>query len=225
MWLAHRFILFENFCLPSVLSQDTKDFHWIILIDERTPARWVIRLKRNLLSIQAKITILPVDRFSELKIVNEIKMNVVDEDHVIITTRLDNDDAIPRNYLSTVLSLTQTLCPNNYYALNFSNGCKLHKSGIYKFMPSDLNPFISAMSPMHNLKTALNQPHPTMDKFGTVIRIDDSFAGVDSIMWMQVIHSKNISNRLGKERNDLINKRDIAMFSIAEHWEQVLSVL
>ena len=40
-WLAHRFLLFEHFCLPSVLSQDIQDFHWIILIDERTSAQWV----------------------------------------------------------------------------------------------------------------------------------------------------------------------------------------
>ena len=225
MWLAHRFILFENFCLPSVLSQDTKDFHWIILIDERTSAQWVDRLTNNLSKVSAKSTVLPVERFSELRVIDEIKMNVTDEEQVILTSRLDNDDAIPRTFLSTVLNLTHNLCPNKYYAINFSNGCMLHKSGIYEKRPLDLNPFISAMSPLQDLKTSFNLPHHKMDGFGTVINVDDSFAGINSIMWMQVVHKQNISNRLSRGRNWKMNEKDIANFYITKNWKQLLSAL
>jgi len=158
-WLAHRFLLFENFCLPSVSSQDAKNFHWILLIDERTPVQWVVRLKDGLAKIRPKSTILPVVRFSESDVINEIKKNITDENELVLTTRLDNDDAIARNYLSTVLSVCQSLMPDRNYVINFSKGCKLHKSGVYKVKPLFLNPFMSVMSSMQDLKTCLHQPH------------------------------------------------------------------
>lgn len=37
-WLEKRFQLFETFCLPSIKSQSVKNFKWIVLFDESTPA-------------------------------------------------------------------------------------------------------------------------------------------------------------------------------------------
>jgi hypothetical protein len=220
-WLSHRFSLFENFCLPSVSSQDSKNFHWILLIDERTPNQWVIRLNDGLAKLSSKNTILPVAQFSEASIISEIKKNVVDDKAFILSTRLDNDDAIADNFLSNILKVCQNLLPDQSYIINFSNGCKVHTSGIYKHKPQALNPFLSVFSSIQNLKTSLHKPHNKMDAAGTVIRIDVSKSSLNSIMWMQVIHNKNISNRLRKE-SKLVAKGDIRRFSIAQNWRQLL---
>jgi hypothetical protein len=165
--------------------------------------------------------VLPVIRFSESVVINEIKKYVTDEKEVILTTRLDNDDAIARNYLSTVSSVCQRLQPDKNYVINFSNGYKLHKSGIYKTKPVFLNPFMSVFSSLKDLKTSFHQPHKKMGQVGTVIEIDEQHAGFKSIMWMQVIHSENIANRLC-QTIEKIDKKNIGNFSIAENWEHLL---
>lgn len=36
-WLEHRFMLFEQYCLPSIANQTCKEFEWIVLFDSKTP--------------------------------------------------------------------------------------------------------------------------------------------------------------------------------------------
>src|SRR5262245_62661283 len=36
-WLAHRWPLFETFCLPSVRNQTSQDFRWLVRFDPATP--------------------------------------------------------------------------------------------------------------------------------------------------------------------------------------------
>lgn len=36
-WLAHRFEVFERYCLPSVAAQTNPNFRWLCLFDAATP--------------------------------------------------------------------------------------------------------------------------------------------------------------------------------------------
>src|SRR4051812_793289 len=64
-WLAHRFNLFETFCLPSVLAQTQKDFFWILDVDERTPATWLARLEHGLAPLGERAIVMRTPRYEE----------------------------------------------------------------------------------------------------------------------------------------------------------------
>src|SRR5277367_5912038 len=96
-WLEHRFALFENFCLPSVLAQEHKKFSWLIWIDERMPERWKTRLKTDLARL-ASAHLLPVQPGTSAWWQADLnKMVAQTTAPRIVTTRLDNDDAISRD--------------------------------------------------------------------------------------------------------------------------------
>src|SRR5579862_8573015 len=42
-WLADRFALFEQHCLPSVLGQTEQNFAWILFFDKATPQPFAAR--------------------------------------------------------------------------------------------------------------------------------------------------------------------------------------
>jgi hypothetical protein len=220
-WLMHRFSLFESFCLPSVVAQNDQDFYWIIVIDERTPKRWLTRLENDVSMMMPRVIIKPVIKFSEATITNEIKNVTASESDIIVTTRLDNDDAIARSYLFAIINICKTLTPIGNYVINFRSGCQLHRSGVYLFTPGYLNSFISVMSLRNGLITAFHRNHTKMDSVGTVIDIKADPNDPNSIMWMQVLHTKNAASRL-RANTKQIDKERIHNFSIAEKWESVL---
>lgn len=43
-WLAHRFEVFERYCLPSVAAQTNPNFRWLCLFDAATPAAYRRRI-------------------------------------------------------------------------------------------------------------------------------------------------------------------------------------
>ena len=223
-WLDHRFRLFESFCLPSVKGQDSDAFLWIILIDERTDPHWLDRLRSGLAGIMPRVMLIPVARYSNVHILRHIKERVTSDSEIIVTTRLDNDDAISRSYLSTILNICQGLLPHRDYVINFTNGCKAHKSGVYMSTSNVLNPFLSVMSTRGSLRTAFHTQHTKMERAGSVVSIGSDHANLNSVMWMQVIHARNVKNRC-QRRAEPISTDCIRNFSIAPNWKSILNSL
>jgi hypothetical protein len=213
-WLTKRFALFERFCLPSVRTQSTKDFTWLLLLDKRTPRPWLSRLTRNVAELSSPVIVLTLTRYSERRIREQIQKLASNVD-VIITTRLDNDDAIARTFLGKVVEICRKLTHDRHYVINFRYGCQIHKSGLYLFAPSYLNPFISLLSPVSNLRTVYHAGHQDMGAVGTVINIGSGEEENAEIMWMQVLHSSNVSNRLrnGSDKRR-IGEENIVGFAI-----------
>jgi hypothetical protein len=157
------------------------------------------RLKEAVSRIENGLAILPVPRYSSEVIkeylqvyIQHSKLNL----DAIITTRLDNDDAIPRNFMSNVASVCQECEVGESHVINFVNGCQLHRSGVYRFTPPFLNPFISLMSPIAEVRTVYHMAHERMGEVGRVINIGSTGAKEAPIMWMQVLHSSNVANQL-----------------------------
>ena len=45
-YLDKRFSLFEKYTVPSMLNQTNKDFMWIILFSDKTPAKYQSRMRK-----------------------------------------------------------------------------------------------------------------------------------------------------------------------------------
>lgn len=107
-WLARRFALFEQYCLPSVQAQTAGQFHWWIYVDSSVDAAISDRLR----AYDARIEV----RTDSHKALPELP------DERVLTTRLDSDDAIPATYCEALLtradksSLPTLLdCPSGWY--------------------------------------------------------------------------------------------------------------
>jgi len=101
--LKKRMEVFKAVCLPSLLKQSWKNFYWVILIDSKLPSDY----KDELMSIASKHKFIRIlewkpDHYKLWKIdwLKDAGINI-DVNH-IITTRLDDDDALHKSFTQTV---------------------------------------------------------------------------------------------------------------------------
>lgn len=139
-WEAERMPLFENFCAPSVSAQINQNFVWLIFCDPNTNADIINRILSALKSI-TKYQLIYVNDFQEmLSQLHQITSQSIAP--YVITSRLDNDDAIGRSYISDVQN---NFLPAGNVVLNLLSGVNYHASlGVLTFNHYALrNPFIS----------------------------------------------------------------------------------
>ena len=101
--LELRFMLFECTCLPSVEAQTDKDFKWIIIVDKDLAPEYRSRLE-VLLKGRPNYFIHTYDpevRMDELGWLEPYFSR--DQDlNFVLSTNLDDDDALPRSFVSSV---------------------------------------------------------------------------------------------------------------------------
>jgi len=215
-WLTHRFDLFENFCLPSVTAQSQNDFIWLIEVDERTPERWLSRLNEGLASWRGKAVIVPATEDHAAQLTDAVARIAADlQADRVITTRMDNDDAIAGNYLSDVADTCRGLRSEGTFVIDYPCGCQFDRSGIFA-VTLRMNPFLSVLSSRSDLRTAFYTRHRKMAQAGTVIEVMGNQP--DPAMWMQVFHSRNLKNRHPKKQVPIDENR-VHNFSLAQNWK------
>lgn len=104
-WLAHRFELFEKYCLPSVAAQTCKDFVWVTLMDEGTPEEYKARMEQfRELCPQLTPVYVPAKNSRNFQGVfrNYVRKHASGER--VITTYFDNDDALNVSFVEETLS-------------------------------------------------------------------------------------------------------------------------
>ena len=130
-WLAHRFLLFEKYCLPSIIDQTSKSFDWIVLFDRSTPKRF----KERIVEYQSKCPqLIPVfvepekgRFFAEIfrkEVVKRLNANKV------ITTYLDNDDALNVRFVEDIQHRAMSF--KNRTFINYTDGCQFYSD--YKYL-------------------------------------------------------------------------------------------
>lgn len=227
-WLQRRQKVFEKFCLPSVESQSNKDFEWLIVSDSRTPDKF-----KNVLDAYPATVIYPdfenydwtangaesnsrhttdmtrAIRLEHIKGVLVDHIGVQDTDYVI-TSRLDNDDAIAIDHVARIQRAAhsyRTLNPEQErYWVSLVRGRKWNNGKVYPHN-STRNPFISYVEPPDDLQTTYQVCHTEAGKTGDPIYAERS----GEPTWLQVIHGETLLNRLkrfkGEEDDTVIRDR------------------
>ena len=88
-WMDHRIELFMKYTLPSVAAQTCQDFKWLILIDPKTPVKY-----RAVLTMIDNAELVTDSYLSHIPI----------GDYKLVTTRLDNDDMIHKDFITDIQS-------------------------------------------------------------------------------------------------------------------------
>jgi hypothetical protein len=86
----------------------------------------------------------------------------------VVSTRLDNDDAIARDYLAEVWMEAHQVPGEGDFVINFKQGCQVGRAGIFPLV-ARLNPFLSLVSSPRNLKSAFSTHHEGISHVGKVI--------------------------------------------------------
>ncbi len=201
-WLNHRFDLFEKFCLPSVKNQSNQNFTWIVLFDTGTPDGYKKRVE-ELAASYKNFQALYTNGFPQLlpSLQKYISAHIGNNDF-IITTRLDNDDLIHKDFVQTIQALAQ---PIDRLIIDLRSGYQTSiKGGFYEsrlYKEDPFNPFISVVEPSSNFNTVMSSRHAEWAKAKDII------VNKTKPLWIELVHDENKSN-VEKKHMRLI--RDVA---------------
>lgn len=208
-WLNHRFELFEQFCYPSVVGQTNQNFKWLVFFDSKTPELFKNKIReysqyKNFVPVYAQ-------GFGTISLLYKktILEHLEDGAEYLITTRLDNDDAIFKDFVQTI---QDNFNEQEFEFINFSNGYIWyeHKINSYRYLA---NPFATLIEKINDLsvdgiKTAQCVDH---SKLASIAKQLNTRAA-----WLQVVHQKNVTNRVKGIRKLVKSPQELSDdFSIA----------
>lgn len=123
-WLAKRLEVFRQICLPSVTAQTTDTFTWLLFCDEATDSEILEQLRIEECRLPNMQVVLTSAERTRISVVRE---TVDPQADVLITTRLDSDDAIADQYLAAVQDYAEQFHSSGYERLlvNFPRGYRL----------------------------------------------------------------------------------------------------
>lgn len=181
-WLRHRFELFERFCLPSVRAQTNQEFVWYVLADPRTPSPFRERLEAyGGWSAFRPCWVESVE--ASLSFRTEYDIGGAD---VVITTTLDNDDAIAKDFVDRVRNDARTHGPG---FLNYPQGYRyaVRDKKLYRHRVRS-NPFLTLVEHGPSPKGIRSYgPHDHIERKHAIRNIESE------PMWIQVVHGRNVA--------------------------------
>lgn len=182
-WLEHRFELFEQYCLPSVYSQTQKDFVWVVFFDENTPDCYKEKIEGYSRSFE-QFTPYFVSSW-DTKIIKERLSSILSIYDYVLMTRLDNDDAINRHFCERLYE--QQFRDGVYY--NFTRGLTFKNGVAYEHFDRS-NAFLSLFEATDGYNGVWKYQHPDVIRKFEVVQIYLPYS------WLQVVHGRNVSNRV-----------------------------
>lgn len=190
-WLQQRFDLFERYCLPSVMAQTKQRFRWLVFFEIDTPDNYKQRIEA-LVRRCPRLEPQWVDTKHGPTVFNLIRQQLGLAAPFLLTTRLDNDDALAADFVERLqASITAPVSAPVF--LNFPVGFNYRDRAIY--LDNDYsNAFVSCFEPSLNFGTVWARQHHLVAQAGAVRQLDQK------PMWLQVIHGRNVSNRVRGKR-------------------------
>jgi len=185
-WLEERFEVFQRYCLPCVAQQSSKNFKWIIYFDPASPA-WAKEVIQNyerqgLFYPRFRTEVHRNDLLSDIRQLFPVRSAR------LLTTSLDNDDMIAKDFVHR-LQAYAVRDTSGRVALNFPRGYAYAEGRFYQHFDKS-NAFASMLEPWDAAITIWCDWHIRLASHATLIQIDNLPA------WAQVIHARNVSNRI-----------------------------
>lgn len=199
-WMEHRMQLFENFCLSSVKGQSNQNFKWLIFFDVTTSKKFQDKIN-TLLNKQPNILPFYIDGMPNFHkaIIDYIDKDSQEVSH-IITSRIDNDDCIHKDYIDTIQKQFNN---QDFMAIDVVKGYSLQISPEMMLGKKEhvFNPFISLIESTKNYKTVWQSDHNMWKTENRIVRI------TNKRLWMSIIHEKNKVNEF--DGYDKVTWKDI----------------
>lgn len=199
-WLEHRFALFERYCLPSIKAQTCQEFEWIVLFDSSTPQRFKSRIaewQKECQQLRPVFVEPEKGRYFAEIFRREVCLRLAlrqaqDQQGRVLTTYLDNDDALSVRFVEDVQQRVTALADGTF--IYYTDG--------YQFF-TDHGYMMRIRYPRNHFASVIEDGNPatlkTIYGFGSHYYID-KIPGVrlemvkDQPLWCEVIHERNMGN-------------------------------
>jgi hypothetical protein len=180
-WLRNRLKIFAGSLAPAMQSQSVRPDAWLIFIDAGSPT-W---LAAELRKIAPAAEIISVEVFSPEWLQTEIAR--MGSRPYLITTRIDNDDSVSRDFLSLV---QREFRHQRKQFVNFTDGLQYSAGRLYE-RSDPHNAFCSLIERRSDrLATVFEDWHNRIHKHGPVLQVPGCR------VWMQIVHGANVANRV-----------------------------
>lgn len=183
-WLVERIGLFERYTVPSVKAQSVP-VRWLVYIDPESPDWLIDRLSP--LATGGLLTLLPRMDVPKEQLLSDVDRAVGAGPSRVITTNLDNDDGLAIDFSARLRSVAAA--STGSMALYVDNGLILTGDRVYLHRDS-LNAFGSVVTDAPAQVTAWEDWHNRLGRHMPVQHLQDAPA------WLQVVHARNVSNRV-----------------------------
>lgn len=189
-WLKDRFEIFQKYCLPSFQNQSNKNFVWLVFFDVNTPENYKLEIEK----IQKEFSLFHpifVQDFEEMhrKALEIIPTFFDDKTQFIISTDLDNDDLLHREFIATV---QQKFEPKHDLVIDLKRGLQLTKTNENKAFINVFymvaNPFVSLVEDKNNFGTVMKEEHLKYRNYKNYTFFDSE------PRFIQYIHTHNLVN-------------------------------
>ena len=185
-WLRDRWRLFETYCLPSIARQTCKDFSWLVFFDAATDSSWRDRIEATASSAGFRPVFLD-EPFTGRAAATAISAAGLDDSPFLITSRVDNDDALAPHFIGTV---QHAFRPRDLEFVNLPLGYQLSERRVY------LRPYLAS-------SFASLVERVTDDPLRTVHFTEHHLIGRHALRqvwsppaWLQVVHGDNLANEV-----------------------------
>jgi hypothetical protein len=187
-WLAHRRPIFEAHCLPSVAAQTEPAFTWLLLYDasltdvaEALPS-WQARCPH----LRGVPTAQPWEEFNAT-MRDAIHAALPPDATHVITTRLDNDDAIAPDFVALLQAAARERGARPRYFLNFEigeNWTLATDTRAPHWHPTNM--FISCVEPASDVRGIYTWAHNSVGQHGEVVELPQRGR------WTHIMHDRNV---------------------------------
>ncbi|WP_242120405.1 glycosyltransferase [Aestuariivivens sediminicola] len=209
-WHDNRFELFTNFCFESVKGQTNTNFEWLVYFDTTTPEKF----KTIIRDLEKKMpNFIPIFIDGMSLFLPSITSYIAKcSEPYIITSRIDNDDCLGKQYIATV---QKQFNRQDFMAVDFIDGYTIQTHPQIKIGKrlDQYNPFISLIEKNNNPKTVWSIRHSHWKREKHVLQLKGERH------WASIIHEENKVNEFegyGNVDVDIMFQN----FAISKIWEQ-----
>jgi hypothetical protein len=212
-WLEERVELLEDYALGGMREQTAKEFDWLLLCDESTDSSCLARLAGLARDVpQLRLGIINRAR-TWRKAMNEL----LDDDHdVLLTTRVDSDDALNVRYVESVQRYAAGFLAADLDRLvvNFPRGLQYDSASGRLFArqyPHSPFPTMIERAPLDGKPVTVHSAQHTDLPKQWPTHQDVSIDG-----WLQVIHGGNVKNEIAPDAVEIDRDELSGQFVVTE---------
>lgn len=202
-WLEQRVALFKQYCLPSMVQQSTERFHWLIYLDVDSPPalrEYFTTLEQQYPFIYPQYVPNHREMLKEVRLYSYIQMRR-HNCSFLITTRLDNDDALSRDALARIQRAAQevraAVPQSKRVAINLRHGLNLlvEPTFVLHRHQDSANAFISLVEDCSEADAVYTVFYTDPTSYLNnaelpLVQVEDGR------YWLQIVHKRNLSNLL-----------------------------
>jgi hypothetical protein len=191
-WMINRFELFEKYCIPSLINQSVKNFLWLVMFDDETLVKFQEKINLYKSQIPFFIPVYLKNPINPIDIKDSVRSRLSLADKYVITTRIDNDDAIHRDF---ILEVQRLFNGQNNCFIQFLYGYQWNVAYcmLQKFYQLHGNHFSSRIEKVEKgVDTVITVDNTKISEVEDVeiVNIADS----KKRLWIEVVHEANIAN-------------------------------